>query len=575
MRLLVEQSQRMRDEVRALDALVVELGMLDRIQWGMTPDHDVRVHFDFTVKDKLYEAELVYPSLFPEAPAYVRPRNQDEAWSSHRYPATGTLCLEWGPDNWQSNITGADLVRSTIRLLVYEKLGTSVGVEAPSRHDLTLGQRMRGETSRFLATPDLRAAIAASQRATIPLVTATTGRLSTLVTLPTKVGEEADPPLASLPPEIGSLAMSWVRNGWVVKVDEWASLPKPCLTPAAAREFLKSKGCWPWPDDVDRVWFLLLVNAQGELRPLAFSAGDAPAAHEYVVLEGKGDQHARQPDRHAALAQKRVAIVGCGSLGSKLALSLVRSGVTRFILVDDDVLMPDNLVRHQLDWLSVGHGKAEALKAAMLMVRPDAEIQSKTFRFAGQESASLNTVVLEQIAACDLVIDATANPRVYSSIAAICTRRKVACVWGEVFAGGIGALMARSLPDHDAEPLTVRAATHHYLADKPEAPFKRAQNYEADDDGGGEVLVAGDAEVSQLAASMTQFVIDALCGAPYRFPVPAYLIGFQQAWIFEAPFDTHAIACQAVAAGEQTSQDLGVDIEALKEVMSKFQTTPA
>jgi len=573
MRLLVEQSQRMREEVRALDALVAELEMLDSIHWGMTPDHDVRVHFDFTVKEKVYEAELVYPSLFPEAPAYVRPRNQDEAWSAHRYPATGTLCLEWGPDNWHPSITGAELVRSTIKLLVYEKLGTLVGVEAPSRHDLTLGQRMRGEIARFLATPELRAAIAASQRTAIPLVTGTTGRLSTLVTLPTQVGEEGDPPLAALPPEIGSPAMSWVRNGWVVKVDEWASLPNPCLTPAAAREFLKAKSCWPWPDDADRVWFLLLVNAQGELRPIAFSAGDAPTAYEYVVLEGKSDQRARQPDRHSALSQKRVAIVGCGSLGSKVALSLARSGVTRFTLVDDDVLMPDNLVRHQLDWLSVGHGKAEALKAAMLLVRPYAEIQSKAFRFAGQESASLNTAVLEQIAACDLVIDATANPRVYSSIAAICARRRVACVWGEVFAGGIGALMARSLPGHDADPLTVRAAIHHYLADQPEAPFKRAQNYEAEDD--DEVLVAGDADVSQLAASMTQFVIDALSGAPYRYPAPAYLIGFQQAWIFEAPFDTHPIACPAVAAGEQTSEDLGVDIEALKEVMSKFQTTPA
>ncbi|KQY80902.1 ThiF family adenylyltransferase [Pelomonas sp. Root1444] len=573
MRLLVEQTQRMREEVRALDALVAELSMLDSIQWGMTPDHDVRVHFDFTVKDKVYAAELVYPALFPEAPAYVRPRNQDEAWSTHRYPATGTLCLEWGPDNWVPSVTGADLVRSTILLLVYEKLGTLVGIQAPSRHDLTLGQRMRGEVTRFLATSELTAAITASPRTTIPLVTATTGRLATLVTLPTKVGEDTDPLLAGLPPEIGSPDMTWIRNGWVVKVDEWASLPNPCCTPAAARDFLKTKGAWPWPDDDDRVWFLLLVNAQGDLRPIAFSAGESPHAYDYVVLEAKSDQRARQPERHAVLGQKRVAIVGCGSLGSKVALSLARSGVTRFTLVDDDVLMPGNLVRHQLDWRSVGHGKAEALKAAMLLVCPDAEIQSKAFRFAGQESASLNTAVLEQVAACDLVIDATANPRVFSSIAAICTRRKVACAWGEVFAGGIGALMARSLPGHDADPLTVRAAIHDYLAQQPEAPFKRAQGYEAEED--GEVLVAGDAEVSQLAASMTQFIVDGLCGAPYRFPVPAYLIGFQQAWIFEAPFDTHQIGCPAPANAEPTAQELGIDIEALKEVMSKFQAAPA
>jgi molybdopterin/thiamine biosynthesis adenylyltransferase len=571
MRLLVEQIQRMRDEVRALDALVAELEWLNNVQWGMTPSQDVRVHFDFTVKGKVYEAELVYPSLFPEAPAYVRPRNQDEAWSAHRYPATGTLCLEWGPDNWHPSITGADLVRSTIKLLVYEQIGTMLGVQAPSRHDLTIGQRMRGEHSRFLSTPEFKAAIAASSRTTIPLVTATTGRLANLVALPTKVGEETDPPLAALPPEIGSADMAWVRNGWVVKVGEWSTLPTPCITPSAARDFLKAKGCWPWPDDAERVWFLVLVNAQGQLRPIAFSAGDAPHAYDYVVLEAKSDKAARLPERHAALAQKRVAIVGCGSLGSKVAQSLARSGVTRFYLVDDDVLMPDNLVRHQLDWLSVGHGKAEALKAAILLVRPDAEVQSKTFRFAGQESASLNMAVLEQVAACDLVIDATASPRVFSSIAAICARRKVACVWGEVFAGGIGALMARSLPGHDADPLTVRAAIHDYLADKPEAPFKRAKDYEAE--ANGEVLVAGDAEVSQLAASMTQFVVDALCGGTYRFPVPVYLLGFQQAWIFEAPFDTHPVNCPSPEAVDLPAQDVGADMDALEEVLSKFQAT--
>jgi len=203
------------------------------------------------------------------------------------------------------------------------------------------------------------------------------------------------------------------------------------------------------------------------------------------------------------------------------------------------------------------------------LIQPSAEVTCRTFRFAGQESSSLNTTVLEQIAACDLVIDATASPKVFSSIAAICIRRKVPVVWGEVFAGGIGALIARSLPGFDAEPLDIRRAIHEYLAGMPEAPFQHAQTYdvEADD----EVFVAGDAEVSALAASLTQFTIDALVGAEARrFPHAAYLIGYQKAWIFEAPFDTHPVPCPRAAEGPAAPEDSQATVAALGELLTVF-----
>ncbi|MCY1535785.1 hypothetical protein D9M68_712050 [compost metagenome] len=193
----------------------------------------------------------------------------------------------------------------------------------------------------------------------------------------------------------------------------------------------------------------------------------------------------------------------------------------------------------------------------------------RTFRFAGQESSASNTILLEQIAACDLVIDATASTKVFSSIAAICTRRKVPLVWGEVFAGGIGALMARSLPGFDAEPLHIRSAIHAYLADMPEAPFQNAQTYDAEAD--DEVFVAGDAEVSALAASLTQFTIDALVGAQVpRFPNSAYLIGYQKAWIFEAPFDTYPVSCPRAADGHAAQADTQAAVVALGELLSVF-----
>lgn len=40
------------------------------------------------------------------------------------------------------------------------------------------------------------------------------------------------------------------------------------------------------------------------------------------------------------------AIVGCGSLGSSLSLLLAKSGISKFILIDNDILMPENTPRH-------------------------------------------------------------------------------------------------------------------------------------------------------------------------------------------------------------------------------------
>lgn len=568
MRLLFERTSRMLEEARGLDALMAEVEWLSHVEWGLTGSADVRVNFDITVQGKVYEAELVYPSLFPEAPAFVRPRKPDQSWSGHQYLA-GTLCLEWGPDNWHPGVTGAALVRNTFLLMAYEVVGPALGMEAPSRHELTTGQRLRGVVNRFLVTPELKAAIAAAPANLSPLTVATNARLGALVAMATKVGEASAPNLAGVPPEIcdPNALGSWLRTGWVIKVDEWASLAKDAA-PAAVHDFLVAKGLWPYADDADRTWYLLLVDAQGGLRPMALVLGEAARVYEYTLLDASSDVATRQPERHTALAEKKVAIVGLGSLGSKLAVSLARAGVTKFYLVDDDVLLPANLVRHQLDWWSVGNDKVEAVKAAILLVRPDAEVQSKNFRFAGQESSSYNTVVLEQIAACDLVIDATASPKVFSSVAAICSRRRVPCIWGEIYAGGIGAQMARSIPGHDGDPLTVRAAIHQYLAGKPEAPFKRAQGYDVEDE--QEVFVGGDAEVSHLAASMTQLAVDALVGAgQYKFPVPAYLMGYQLAWIFEAPFDTHPIACPHVESSEP-ALDAEAAKEALGELVSKF-----
>jgi tRNA A37 threonylcarbamoyladenosine dehydratase len=113
------------------------------------------------------------------------------------------------------------------------------------------------------------------------------------------------------------------------------------------------------------------------------------------------------------LSKVRIGIVGLGSVGSKLAISLARSGVRQFLLVDDDYLTPGNLVRHELGWAQVGAHKAWAVSNTLALIAAGVKVDVKIIRLAGQESAVTAAAALKDLSNCDLLIDATANPEVF------------------------------------------------------------------------------------------------------------------------------------------------------------------
>lgn len=81
------------------------------------------------------------------------------------------------------------------------------------------------------------------------------------------------------------------------------------------------------------------------------------------------------------LQASRVAIFGIGGVGSYAAEGLVRAGVGRFVLVDDDRICLTNLNRQiHATRKTVGAYKVDAMKERMLLINPEAEIETyKTF----------------------------------------------------------------------------------------------------------------------------------------------------------------------------------------------------
>lgn len=74
---------------------------------------------------------------------------------------------------------------------------------------------------------------------------------------------------------------------------------------------------------------------------------------------------------------KCVVIIGCGSVGSLVAMELARAGVEKFVLCDADTLEYHNICRHQCGIEDVGDLKVNALKRKLLNINP--KVNVKTF----------------------------------------------------------------------------------------------------------------------------------------------------------------------------------------------------
>jgi molybdopterin/thiamine biosynthesis adenylyltransferase len=111
----------------------------------------------------------------------------------------------------------------------------------------------------------------------------------------------------------------------------------------------------------------------------------------------------------AALADVRIAIVGCGAVGSFVADTLFRSGLRHLDLRDHESLRPGNVVRHLAGLDEVGRSKVEAVRRALAKIDPDTSTVS--VHASGVWTLDQAVALLQ----ChDLVVDATGSARASS-----------------------------------------------------------------------------------------------------------------------------------------------------------------
>ncbi|MCT4585651.1 MAG: sulfur carrier protein ThiS adenylyltransferase ThiF [Peptostreptococcaceae bacterium] len=70
----------------------------------------------------------------------------------------------------------------------------------------------------------------------------------------------------------------------------------------------------------------------------------------------------------------KVAIAGLGGIGSNVALSLARVGITKMLLVDFDIVEPSNINRQVYSIFDIGRKKTQALKMHIESINPYIEL---------------------------------------------------------------------------------------------------------------------------------------------------------------------------------------------------------
>ena len=103
----------------------------------------------------------------------------------------------------------------------------------------------------------------------------------------------------------------------------------------------------------------------------------------------------------ARLQAARVLVVGVGGVGSWCAEALVRTGVGKITLVDDDVVVESNVNRQcPATAATVGRAKVEAMAERLRAINPGCEIEAMNARWPIEQS---NNRTIEQFS---IVVDA-------------------------------------------------------------------------------------------------------------------------------------------------------------------------
>ncbi len=151
------------------------------------------------------------------------------------------------------------------------------------------------------------------------------------------------------------------------------------------------------------------------------------------------------------LTNKIITIFGVGALGGSTALLLAKAGVGEIRLIDNDILMPGNVMRHAcgLNW--VGSSKATAIRYVIQSHSPDCIVKIYDTSWKQNE-------LIEYIAGTDIIVDATGNQNFSHHLSQLCIHQNqsilIAAAYRRARVGRIIIWRSENDPCHGCYTLT-------------------------------------------------------------------------------------------------------------------------
>jgi hypothetical protein len=145
------------------------------------------------------------------------------------------------------------------------------------------------------------------------------------------------------------------------------------------------------------------------------------------------------------IIKKNVAIIGLGSGGSLIALHLAKSGIGNLTLIDGDVIMDHNIVRHICSLKDVGRYKTLAAKDYILDRVPTIKITTVEKPFS-RENKNIEAFFDSLLSKVDLIVSATGDNIMNETINEFGYKRNIPIIFAGAFEKITGGIMIRIDP---------------------------------------------------------------------------------------------------------------------------------
>jgi hypothetical protein len=418
---------------------------------------------------------FIRPDVYPVEPKILNQRHQNPSAGRDKTP--GSLCLfPHAPDRWSVGMTCPEIVERVVCWLKAYETDTLNDEFAPPEIERFFPSAHRLDSPAVMLVDDLLADGGAEEGG-CRLIPTASGGFAFLALLPEGADAEAldreVKRITSMILPCEDLNVSGAQRGEWFSLEKEPELPVP-LSSADLMRLLKRSGrpmskirafarekpsaiAVRYPTPAGPHWLVFrtsFVNpstdgfrprnihhkilAVNQLQPLLLYT-TYRVSKETIFSRVSGFEVEE-------LASKKCLVLGCGSVGSRVAETLIKTGVGGMTLVDNDKVRAGNVSRHVLGLDSLGENKAERLRQRLLNVNPFAVVE------AFGDNLVLNPETFEgMVTRADLVVSCLGSDAAELYVNAACAAQgKPALFCRSYLQGRLGEAFLFRPPQHSA-----------------------------------------------------------------------------------------------------------------------------